>query len=88
MDDLSDSEEVPNETRRGSTVRRRIGVGIWISHRQCATKNQNPNTGLCHHWGGFLLVRFLWPFKENELACPGETGLKIQFAIAIQIKRK
>jgi len=28
MDDLSDSEEVPNETRRGSTVRRRIGRGV------------------------------------------------------------
>ena len=32
----------------------------------------------------FFWFRFLWPFKENELASPGETGLKIQFALAIQ----
>jgi len=28
----------------------------------------------CAIRGGFLLVRFLWPFKENELVCPDETG--------------
>jgi len=44
---------------------------------------------VCH-----LLVRFslhpegIHPYKENELGCPAETGLKIQFAIAIQFKRK
>jgi len=70
-----------NKGRQGS---RRIGRGAGCPFCQCSTKNQNPNTGFSHHWGGFLLVLFslhpegIHPYKENELGCLAETGLKIQ----------
>jgi len=50
-----------------------IVSGPWKAHLTMALRNQTPTTSL-RHQGGFLLVRFLWPFKENELVCPDETG--------------
>jgi len=68
-----------NWGRQGS---RRIGAGIWISHRQCPAKNQNPNTGLRHHWGALSFGYFALGKQRKVTCCRATPDIKIQFALA------